>query len=324
MLRVCLRRSNVIRRIKRIEKRNYVPPKLLLNEEVEQKIGLVGFCVDGNSVIKGASKAPPLVRKALWAHTNSLYTETGLNLGHQNYPIFLNMGDIEEIPQPEARFRIINSAVTSILNGKRVPLAIGGDQSITYPIIHGIRSHLNKNEVPIHVLHFDSSPDLHRNIGNNKYSNVSSFARIMEDDLVTSLVQIGTRVKSKELEDQINKYNVKSIDMKFYNHFDTLEKLRNNHYFPRSEPVYITLDISVLDPAYAPGVSRPIPGGLSTRQLLDIIHSINNPIIAADIVEFNPLMDVNSLTANVVAKLLKEICGMIILTNSQSEKKNNL
>jgi arginase len=77
-------------------------------------------------------------------------------------------------------------------------------------------------------------------------------------------------------------------------------------------PVYISMDIDALDPGCAPGVSHREPGGLSTRQVIDLIHTIDQPIVAADIVEYNPRCDISNMIATVAAKLLKEIGGMMI------------
>lgn len=82
--------------------------------------------------------------------------------------------------------------------------------------------------------------------------------------------------------------------------------------FNLNAPVYLSLDIDALDPAYAPGVSHREPGGLSPRQVINWIHMINQPIVAADIVEYNPRCDISDLTAGVAAKLVKEIGGMMI------------
>ena len=72
------------------------------------------------------------------------------------------------------------------------------------------------------------------------------------------------------------------------------------------------MDIDALDPAYAPGVSHREPGGLSTRQVIDSIHTIDQPIVAADVVEYNPRCDISNMTATVGAKLVKEIGGMMV------------
>ena len=78
------------------------------------------------------------------------------------------------------------------------------------------------------------------------------------------------------------------------------------------EARHLSLDIDALDPAHAPGVSHREPGGLSTRQVIDLIQSIDQPIVGADIVEYNPRCDISGMTATVAAKLLKEIGGMMV------------
>ena len=79
--------------------------------------------------------------------------------------------------------------------------------------------------------------------------------------------------------------------------------------------VYVSMDIDALDPAFAPGVGHRECGGLSTRQVIDLIHTINQPIVAADIVEYNPRCDISNMTAIVAAELLKEIAGMMVKTS---------
>ena len=72
-------------------------------------------------------------------------------------------------------------------------------------------------------------------------------------------------------------------------------------------PVYISFDVDVLDPAFAPGISHREPGGMSVREAIAHLHAIAGKVIGADIVEYNPKQDVSQLTAMVCAKILKEI-----------------
>ena len=102
---------------------------------------------------------------------------------------------------------------------------------------------------------------------------------------------------------QVDQFKVQVINMQ---NFNPNIKLTFNG------PVYITIDLDGLDPAFAPGVSHPEPGGLSTRDILYIIQNINSNIIGADIVEYNPKKDVNNITAITGAKLLKELLGQML------------
>jgi arginase family enzyme len=76
--------------------------------------------------------------------------------------------------------------------------------------------------------------------------------------------------------------------------------------------VYLSLDLDVLEPGLAPGVSHREPGGLTVRQVLDIIHGLDAPLAGADVVELNPLNDSTGLTAGVAAKLVKEIAARLL------------
>ena len=89
-----------------------------------------------------------------------------------------------------------------------------------------------------------------------------------------------------------------------------LERLRD---LQLGAPLYVSLDLDVLDPMCAPGVSHHEPGGLTTRELLQILHDLKTPIIGADIVEYNPVRDLNGVTAAVAAKLCKELLEKLMM-----------
>jgi arginase family enzyme len=130
----------------------------------------------------------------------------------------------------------------------------------------------------------------------------------MEERLADRLIQIGLRTINDEHRDQFRRFGVEVIEAARLNERPALRL---------DAPVYLSLDLDALDPAFAPGVSHREPGGLSTRQVIDLIQAIDRPIVAADIVEYNPRADISNLTAVVAAKLLKEIGGMM-LTNPPS------
>ena len=91
-----------------------------------------------------------------------------------------------------------------------------------------------------------------------------------------------------------------------------MKDLREDLQLTFDTPVYVSLDMDALDPAFAPGVSHREPGGLTTRQVIEIIQSINAPAVGADIVEFNPKMDRSGMTAVVCAKILKELAAKML------------
>ena len=103
--------------------------------------------------------------------------------------------------------------------------------------------------------------------------------------------------------EQAKRFGVDVIEMKDW---------RDDLVFEFDSPVYISFDMDGLDPAFAPGVSHREPGGLSTRQAINVIQNIKGRVIGADLVEFNPRMDPLNITATVCAKLLKEIAAKML------------
>jgi arginase family enzyme len=91
-----------------------------------------------------------------------------------------------------------------------------------------------------------------------------------------------------------------------------MEEWENGWRLESRLPVYLSVDLDVLDPAFAPGVSHPEPGGCSTRRLISTLQSLRNPLVGADLVELNPRNDPAGLTARVAAKIVKEIAGLVL------------
>lgn len=125
----------------------------------------------------------------------------------------------------------------------------------------------------------------------------------MEEGLADRLVSVGIRTMNPHQQEQAERFGVEIIkageDWR-----ETVASLQS--------PLYLSLDLDVLDPAFAPGISHHEPGGLSTREVLDIIHALPHPPIGADIVELNPDRDLNGVTAMVAAKFLKEILASML------------
>ena len=261
------------------------------------KLGIVGFCYDENSsFMRGAADAPPLIREAFFSESSNLWSESGINLGQPH--VFFDAGDVLPVVGKDMMVAIEDS-IQHLLAHNLGPLSLGGDHSITYPIIRAV----SKRYPSLSILHFDAHPDLYDEFQGNRYSHASPFARIMEEKLAKRLVQVGIRTLNGHQREQAERFGVEIHEMKDWR--DDLE-------FNFETPVYISVDVDGLDPAYAPGVSHREPGGLSTRQVIDLIHRVKQPVVGADIVEFNPRMDSSNITATVCAKILKEISGQML------------
>ena len=157
----------------------------------------------------------------------------------------------------------------------------------------------------LNLLHIDAHPDLYDDMGGNPFSHASPFARLMESGKVARLVQVGIRTLNAHQRAQAERFGVEVHEMR---HGLDIGKLRFKG------PVYLTLDLDALDPAFAPGVSHHEPGGLSTREVLTIIQEFSGRLVGADLVELNPNRDINGVSAMVAAKLAKEIMARLIAT----------
>ena len=270
-----------------------------VNDLKDNDVALIGIMSDANSSYKrGAAEAPAFIRRALHSGSSNLCSETGVDLAGNAR--FVDMGDRQIKDDPES-FLAIEDEISQLTIRGALPLVLGGDHAISYPVLRAIHA----AHGPVNVLHFDAHPDLYGDYEGNPWSHASPFARTMEDGLASRLVQVGIRTLSEHLRSQAERFGVEIHEMR---NLDT-----NSIGLDFEGPVYISCDIDALDPAYAPAVSHLEPGGLSVRDILSIIQRLPNRIIGADIVEYNPRRDINDMTAMVAAKLLKEIAGRMLL-----------
>jgi arginase len=264
------------------------------------KVSLLGIPHDDNSsFMKGAAEAPAQIRRELQSDAYSLWSETGIDFSAPGR--LVDFGDIQ-FDSAFDPWDLIERDVGSALDAGDPLISLGGDHAITHPIMRAVcRRHAR-----LTILHIDAHPDIYHAYQGNPRSHASPFARIMEDGLADRLIQVGLRTVNDHHRDQFKRFGVETIEA---------GRCGENLRLDLQTAVYLSLDIDALDPACAPGVSHREPGGLSTRQVIDLIHAIDQPIVAADIVEYNPRCDISNLTAVVAAKLLKEIGGMMVKTN---------
>ena len=206
-----------------------------------------------------------------------------------------DIGDLDVSDDSQVRERIERGIRDLIAIGHR-PLALGGDHSITYPIIRGF----GKLSGQFTLLQVDAHPDLYSSFQDDRFSHACPFARIMEEGLVQHLVQVGIRTMNGEQRANADRFGVEVIDMKAW---------ASGARPDIAGPVYVSVDIDGLDPAFAPGVSHREPGGLTVREMVSLIQSLEGPIVGADVVEFNPSEDLPGMTAPVCAKIVKELAS---------------
>lgn len=256
-------------------------------------ITLLGLPYDASSsFLRGPAHAPPVIRQILHNGASNLCAEDGIELEWED------AGDLELPPRRRLAFTKIQRTVDRLLKAKKRIISLGGDHSVTLPIMKAY----TKYHKDLTILHFDAHPDLYDELDGDRYSHACPFARIMEGGRVKQLVQVGIRTVTPHQREQAERFGVKMVTMQEWQAGIPLQ-------FGGS--TYISLDMDVLDPAFAPGVSHHEPGGFSTRELINMLQSIEADVVGADLVEFNPMRDVVGMTGAVAAKLVKELMAVM-------------
>jgi arginase len=262
----------------------------------EDKIGLLGIAYDEkSSFMRGPAEAPAAIRRAFSSQSSNQCAEDGLHIPG----VLADAGDLTSFaPDPGQR---IDDFVTRQLAEFSRLLILGGDHSISFAAVRAI----SRKHGRLTIVHLDAHPDLYEEFEGDRFSHACPFARIMEAGLAGRLIQVGIRTSNGHQRAQAARYGVETIEAR-----DWVGRLP-----PLQGPVYVSVDMDVLDPAFAPGVSHHEPGGLSMREVIHLIQSINAPIVAADLVELNPQRDRDEVTATGAAKIMRELASAIIRSN---------
>ena len=260
-------------------------------------IQLLGVPTDINSSYRrGAAAAPEAIRRAWrrYSEFGNSTTECGLEIGADLQ--LRDLGDVPILEQPADHGAIADAAAEAARHGPL--LCIGGDHSVTFPLVEG----LSRAHGPLNLLHFDAHPDLYDDFEGNPRSHASPLARIMERGLARRLVQVGIRTWNPHNRAQARRFGVDIV---------AWADFAPDRVPIPDGPLYVTCDLDALDPAFAPGVSHPEPGGLSVRDIIAVLARLRTGVVGADLVELNPALDVGDSTSIVAVKLLKELAGAI-------------
>ena len=255
---------------------------------------LIGIPYDESSSFRrGAARAPACIRAALASESSNLWTESMEDLGETGR--LADAGDIDVANIATARDDIA-FGIAALLARGACPIALGGDHSVTLPIMRAFSGMISD----LTLVQFDAHPDLYDAFDGDKFSHACQFARIMEAGLVRRLVQVGIRTMNRHQRLQADRFGVEVIDMRAW-----VDGVRPDV----SGPVYVSIDMDCFDPAFAPGVSHREPGGLAPREVISVLQTLAGRVVGADIGEFNPGQDPVGLTAPLCAKLVKELAS---------------
>lgn len=269
--------------------------KFLGSKEVYEKakIILISFPLDHTVTFRSGTRfAPSAIRDASYSlEEYSFLTERNiLDISFYDWgELELPLGDLS------TSLKLIENVSETIIGDSKFPAIIGGEHLITYPVIKALKKKYDN----LVVFALDAHFDLRNSYYGIKYSHATVMRRVAEVIGVENLFQFGIRSGTKEEKDFSAGSNLHTLSSKSFE--EALLKSCDR-------PIYLTVDIDVLDPAFAPGVGTPEPGGPSSREILDALSFLQKGnIIGFDLVEVCPPYDSSTTTSILGAKLIIEI-----------------
>lgn len=255
---------------------------------------ILGCPYDGSASFRpGARFGPSAIRRASWGiETYSPYFQRDLTQCSIH-----DMGDLE-LPSGEKKLslNLIRKALGSILSEKKISILLGGDHLITLPVIEETLLFYPQ----LHVIHIDAHTDLREEYLGESLSHSTVMKRVLDHLGRGRLFQIGMRSGMEEEFKLARK--IKSIVSPDPGSLNSMVKQLRN------KPVYITLDLDIIDPSLVPGVGTPEPGGFTFQQVISLLKKLQAlHVIGFDIVELTPDYDPTQISSIVASVILREM-----------------
>ena len=232
-----------------------------------------------------------------------------------------DVGDVDVNPvNIEDTYGRVERAVGDILAANVIPVCVGGDHSLSLPILRAVAA----QHGPVGMVHIDSHQDMWEEYFGNKYFHGTPFRRAIEEKLLDTrrVVQIGIRgpVYAETDFDFGRKHGVRTITAEQVAH-EGLAWVKEQILTLRRGPVYVSFDIDGVDPAFAPGTGTPEVGGLTSREALELVRAlVGVQLVGADVVEVSPPYDHAGITSMLAANILFEMLSVIAATRLQTQE----
>lgn len=276
---------------------------------------LLGCPFDGTASYQPGSRfAPNAIREASQA-IESYSPEQDKDLSSI---ALCDLGDLElPFGNTPIILDLINQAIDQVLNDRKVPITIGGEHLITLPVITAFK----KYYPDLMVVHIDAHSDLREEYLGERLSHSTVMRRVLEVIGESNLIQVGIRSGTQEeflLARQIGcQYKINQIDCQYKtnqidcqyktNQSDLRGDLADIAQKVQGKPLYISLDLDVLDPSVLPGTGTPEPGGLTFAQLIQVLYTLRaGNVVGMDVVELLPYQTPHQVSSIVAAKIIRE------------------
>lgn len=280
-------------------------------------VAVMGVPFDGGTSYRsGTRMGPRKIREAslmLWGYNNVLHVSPLENLGVVDY------GDVNVVPVSiEATMQAITAEAREVLASQTTLITLGGDHSITLPLL---RAHAEAFG-PLAVVHFDSHPDTWESeFGGQLCSHGTPFRRAIEEGLIdtSAYIQVGIRGSTSGPDDLLEAQQLGARVMPIEEVFELgiPAVIGQIQAMMGKRRVYVSLDIDAVDPAFAPGTGTPEVGGLTSYQMLQLVRGLRGlNLVGFDLVEVNPAFDHGDITSILAANLAFEFLSLLALRRS--------
>lgn len=258
-------------------------------------------CDSQSSCARGSAGGPRSLRRAYHAECYNSSTESGVDLAG----CVADLGEVRARRTWKATGTAIQRMAELLFAAGKRPFFAGGDHAVTIPVGRALAA-LRR---PVHVVQFDAHPDLYDEYDGDCESHACVAARLLEMPHVASLTQIGVRTMNAPQQETARRFpdRLRSIAA-----WQISARIPLLPHIPRGADVYVTLDLDVFDPAFAPGVAHPVPGGLTPRAVLNLLQRTPWNVVGMDVVELNPRFDPRGLTAVLAGRVLLEGMGAAV------------
>jgi len=282
-----------------------------------EKLNLANLCVVGfpwdisSTFRKGSKAAPPVIRKITTAKFYDPFTEDGVDLT-RIWRVY-DYGDVEAAASNDEMRKSVYNVIRNLYNDDLRFLFLGGDHLITYFTLHAL-TQLSKGNWAL--IYLDAHPDLEEEYEGDRYTHGCVVRRLVEETNLRpqSVVEVGIRSflpPERKFADDVGIKIMSTVEFERLGASDAAKRVLE--LLPKDvERIYLSIDLDILDPAYAPGLGYPEAGGISTRSLIDFIYGLRgSEIVAFDVVELCPQYDSSSITAIGVGKIILEALGIM-------------
>ena len=259
---------------------------------------ILGVPLDVTSTYRSGAKFAPLAIREASLNIETYSFRAGIDIEDLKLH---DLGDVHVVGDVDETLRRIELVAKDILNSDKMPVAIGGEHTITLGMMRGVGGNVT-------VVSFDAHLDLRNEYMGRSLSHTTFMRRLYEQIKPVKILEIGTRAVCKEELDYAEKSDIEFLTVQQIRK-DGIEKTikKINNFLSDSERTCLTIDMDVLDPAFAPAVQNPEPEGLCMDTFLDILRKVcDRRVVAFDLVEVAPHYD-QGITAIQAARTMFEI-----------------